>query len=88
MSDLVGNPEDRFSHNEAHIMIFSEICEYLGSRLKVQTKITDFYSLSMPLCTRNEKSKIEFYDDFMIILYYYDIQRNFLISQLSVEGSN
>ena len=23
MSDLVGNPEDRFSHNEAHIMLFS-----------------------------------------------------------------
>ena len=22
MSDLVGNPEDRFSHNEAHIMWF------------------------------------------------------------------
>ena len=23
MSDLVGNPEDRFSHNEAHIIFFS-----------------------------------------------------------------
>ena len=40
------------------IMLESEICEYLGSRLKVPTEKTDFYSLSMPLCTRNEKSKI------------------------------
>ena len=23
MSDLVGNPEDRFSHNEAHLLQFS-----------------------------------------------------------------
>ena len=23
MSDLVGNPKDRFSHNEAHIVFFS-----------------------------------------------------------------
>ena len=23
MLDLVGNPEDRFSHNEAHIKVFS-----------------------------------------------------------------
>ena len=32
MSDLVGNPEDRFSHNEAHIcLIFAKNidCEYL-----------------------------------------------------------
>ena len=42
------------------IMIFSEICGYLGSGLKVPTEITDFYSLSMRHCTRNEKSKFNF----------------------------
>ena len=29
MSDLVGNPEDRFSHNEAHIMPSMEIPKIL-----------------------------------------------------------
>ena len=28
MSDLVGNPEDRFSHNEAHI--FSRLCLFVA----------------------------------------------------------
>ena len=40
------------------IMLVSEMFEYLGSGLKLPTEITDFNSLSMPLCTRNEKSKI------------------------------
>ena len=40
------------------MMLVSEIFEYIGSVLKVPIEITDFYSLSMPLCTRNEKSKI------------------------------
>ena len=48
-------------------MLVNEFFEYLGSGLKVPTEngfllsideISDFFSLSMPLCTRNEKSKI------------------------------
>ena len=40
------------------IMLVSEIFEYLGSGLKVPTEINGFLFLSMPFCTRNEKSKI------------------------------
>ena len=28
MSDLVGNPKDRFSQNEAHILIFKLVYSY------------------------------------------------------------
>ena len=42
----------------------------------------------MHLCTRNEKSKILFYADFMLRLCYYACERIFLISRLWVEGSN
>ena len=38
--------------------------------------------------TRNEKSKILFYADFMLRLCYYASERNFWISRLWVEGSN
>ena len=31
MSDLVGNPEDRFSQNEAHIIIFFQVRQYIHS---------------------------------------------------------
>ena len=39
-------------------MLVSEFFEYHGSELKVPTEINGFLLLSMPLCTRNEKSKI------------------------------
>ena len=42
----------------------------------------------MHLCTRNEKSKILFYADFMLRLCYYASERIFWISRLWVEGSN
>ena len=57
-------------------MIFSEICEYLGTRLKVPTEINGFLlsiDASIPE-TKNRKSN--FMMIFLIILCYYDIQRN------------
>ena len=70
------------------IMLVSEICEYLGSGLKVPTEINGFLlSIDAPLY---QKWKIEnlilcwFYAQ----LCFYDIQRNFWISRLWVEGSN
>ena len=34
MSDLVGNPEDRFSHNEAHLCLtWLEISVFIAMRL-------------------------------------------------------
>ena len=70
------------------IMIVSEICEYLGSRLKVPTEINGFL-LSID-ASLYQKQKIEnlILWCFMIILWYYDIQRILWISRLSVEGSN
>ena len=49
-------------------MIFSEICEYLSSRVKVPTEINGFY-LSID-ASLYQKPKIEnlIYDDFMIVL--------------------
>ena len=69
-------------------MIVSEICEYLDSRLKVPTEINGFL-LSID-ASLNQKQKIEnlILWCFMIILWYYDIQRILWISRLSVEGSN
>ena len=31
VADLVGNPEDRFSHNEAHIKYFQLFCHKIQS---------------------------------------------------------
>ena len=46
MSDLVGNPEDRFSHNEAHII-------KLSPSTRQQSDITRFYTVSKHLPTLN-----------------------------------
>ena len=61
------------------IMIFSEIFEYPGSRLKVPTEINEFL-LSID-ASLYQKRKIEnlILCWFMLSLCYYDIQRNFLI---------
>ena len=32
MSDLVGNPEDRFSHNEAHFMMYQKMSHSFSRR--------------------------------------------------------
>ena len=52
-------------------MIFSEICEYLGSRLKVQAEINGFLlsiDASLYQKTKNRKSNfMMFYDNFMIL---------------------
>ena len=37
VSDLVGNPEDRFSHNEAHMMYFPPDSEVWGSKVSFFT---------------------------------------------------
>ena len=51
MSDLVGNPEDRFSHNEAHIVLtFSLFTE------------TDKFVLSMDVTQDPEKIKQAYLD--------------------------
>ena len=56
--DLVGNPEDRFSHNEAHIiLVFSGTCTY--SILVV--------CISIPMCLKpkpKKPSKAEVRDNF------------------------
>ena len=46
MSDLVGNPEDRFSHNEAHIIT-------LSPSTRQQSDITRFYTVWKHLPTLN-----------------------------------
>ena len=43
MSDLVGNPEDRFSHNEAHLSISDVKNQYKRFRAHVQKVIRDAY---------------------------------------------
>ena len=52
-------------------MIFSEICEYLGPRLKVPTEINGFLlsiDASLYQKTKNRKSNfMMFYDNFMIL---------------------
>ena len=44
MWDLVENPEDRFSHNEAHIIImkFYMKVEYVGHGLKECSSVSNF----------------------------------------------
>ena len=65
MSDLLGNPEDRFSHNEAHLLhcldltVFSATCERCGA---VGIKHA-FYSKSKRFCSLN-CSKLAKEDDF------------------------
>ena len=39
MSDLVGNPEDRFSHNEAHINCCFQISDYSERRRGRKPKV-------------------------------------------------
>ena len=59
------------------IMLESEICEYLGSGLKVPTEINGFLlSIDAPLY---QKRKLEnlIYADFMLRLCYYASERNF-----------
>ena len=63
-------------------MIVSEICEYLGSRLKVPTEINGF--LVSIIASLYQTPKIEN----LILWWFYDIQRNLWISRPSVEGSN
>ena len=43
MSDLVGNPEDRFSHNEVHIKVGVE-----GSKLRGRVSMMSCYSSNIP----------------------------------------
>ena len=57
-------------------MIFSEICEYLGSGLEVPTEINGFLLSIDASLYQNEKSKIYFYADFMLSLCYYASERN------------
>ena len=42
MSDLVGNPEDRFSHNQAHILFIISICVFACSCLKSSLELFCF----------------------------------------------
>ena len=60
----------------------SEICEYLGSRLKVPTEINGF--LVSIIASLYQRPKIEN----LILWWFYDIMRNLWISRPSVEGSN
>ena len=69
------------------IMIFGEICEYLGSGLEVPTEINGFL-LSID-ASLYQKRKIEnlIYADFRLRLCYYASERNFGIPRLWAEGS-
>ena len=51
ISDLVGNPEDRFSHNEAHIFLLH--CLQLGKKIKTPAdqEIADYQELMNWLTT-------------------------------------
>ena len=40
MSDLVGNPEDRFSHNEANLKAMKKIMDMRTSCLSQETLLT------------------------------------------------
>ena len=64
MSDLVGNPEDLFSHNEAHI-IFSNFCsktEIVGTRRnRLSVPTTYVLSTSFYVLSRNKKYMIIFH---------------------------
>ena len=54
MSDLVGNPEDRFSHNEAHGISTCTVT----IRLKVSTTFCDFEAVNMTTVILEEICKI------------------------------
>ena len=47
MSDLVGNPEDRFSHNEAHIMAVVVTCKFDEDPNKMKREVTTFSSMQV-----------------------------------------
>ena len=58
MSDLVGNPEDRFSHNEAHILLQKRLIESHGLQCGFCTPgfVMSVFTLlrNNPVPTRNE----------------------------------
>ena len=54
MSDLVGNPEDWFSHNEAHLIFdLSRTVFFLSSKHSVNSQIAD----QTVACNRNNNKK-------------------------------
>ena len=55
MSDLVGNPEDRFSHNEAHVMMYYEP-RYKKTCLRLE--ISDLGSRGTVLSMKQTKAQI------------------------------
>ena len=50
-------------------MIVSEICEYLGSRLKVPTEINGFLVSIIASCTRHQNSKSNFMMIYDIMIF-------------------
>ena len=56
MSDLVGNPEDRFSHNEAHIIRAKTSLDCCSSRSTSSDSAIDTAS---PLELANRLSELE-----------------------------
>ena len=60
MSDLVGNPEDRFSHNEAHLCHVKD-CEHIHVdlyELEVYLLILKLLQLQEKYCVRLRNSCI------------------------------
>ena len=82
MSDLVGNPEDRFSHNEAHLkktapsikekLEFTEkyvmFLYFLKIKFAVLTNITVTYILRMFKAKLRKKNKKHFHPKFAIFM--------------------
>ena len=49
MSDQVGNPEDRFSHNEAHI-IFVKVADWTPSGQELLIRLTVCSLCNLSIC--------------------------------------
>ena len=64
MSDLVGNPEDRFSHNEAHF--FQSCTNYTEKEVKTSLQVIN--SLHDQLAALKGMYDTMYYDQFFIHL--------------------
>ena len=53
MSDLVGDPEDRFSHNEAHFVSMPGVLQMMQTRIQSLLAAMDRYCNSYNLSARN-----------------------------------
>ena len=61
MSDLVGNPEDRFSQNEAHLVVVILIFSGIQSNANMSVQYTAIFH-----GCKNDNFQMKFFDFFLI----------------------